>query len=75
MKDACKEVMDKIKDAVVANQAMPDDESHGCSIYFPENENLYNKYLWSDELPYPYKEMRFSQDTSWDEFLKTYLDI
>ncbi|HHH79330.1 MAG TPA: hypothetical protein ENL13_00320 [Thermoplasmatales archaeon] len=75
VKDACKEVMDKIKDAVVVNQAMPDDESHGCSIYFPENKNLYNKYLWSDELPYPYEEMRFSQDTSWDDFLKTYLGV
>ena len=75
VKDACKEVMDKIKDAVVVNQAMPDDESHGCSIYFPENKNLYNKYLWSDKLPYPYEEMRFSQDTSWDDFLKTYLGV
>ncbi len=75
VKNACKDVMLKLNIAVIANKAMPNDDSHGLSIYFPENKDLYNRYLWSDELPSPYENLRFSKDTRWDEFLKEYLGI
>jgi len=75
VKDACQDVMKKLEDAVVRNSALPDDSSHGLSIYFPEDKDLYNRYLWSNELPFPYENLRFSKDTKWDEFLKEYLGI
>lgn len=75
IKNACKDVMLKLNNAVIANKVMPDDASHGLSIYFPENKKLYNRYLWSDEIPSPYEDLRFSQDMSWDEFLKEYLGV
>jgi hypothetical protein len=74
VKDACTQVMRKLKDTVIANSAMPDDESHGLSIYFPENGELYNKYLWADEISSPYEDLKFSRDTLWDDFLREYLD-
>jgi len=75
VKDACIQVMEKLEDAVIANSAMPDDESHGLSIYFPENGELYNKYLWADEISSPYEDLKFSRDTLWDDFLKEYLNV
>lgn len=75
VKDACIQIMEKLEDAVIANSAMPDDPSHGLSIYFPENGKLYNKYLWADEISSPYEDLKFSQDTLWDEFLKEYLKV
>jgi len=45
------------------------------SIYFPINGKLYNKYLWDEEIPYLYETLSFTNNTCWDEFLKTYLEI
>lgn len=75
IKEKCTEVMEKLNNIVIANNVMPDDESHGLSIYFPENKNLYNKYLWSKQKYSLYEDLRFSHDTNWDEFLKIYLNI
>lgn len=75
VKDACLQLMNKLEDCVVLNKAMENDESHGLSIYFPEDNELYNKYLWGDKNPLPYEDLSFSQDTLWDEFLKTYLKV
>ena len=75
VKDSCMQLMHKLKDCVVLNKAMENDESHGLSIYFPENNNLYNKYLWGKKNPAPYEDLRFSKDTMWDEFLKIYLNV
>jgi hypothetical protein len=50
-----------------AQKARPD--SHGLSIFFPDEENKYNNY---DSL---YEETTFTEDTAWDEFVKYHLDI
>ncbi|HEC94464.1 MAG TPA: hypothetical protein ENI45_00685 [Thermoplasmatales archaeon] len=75
VKEACMQVMKRLEKAVVANKAMPADDSHGLSIYFPENKKLYNKYLWSNEIPSPYEDLRFSHDTLWDDFLRMFLNV
>jgi len=75
VKDACLQLMKEIEDSIILNKAMQNDESHGLSIYFPENNKLYNKYLWGEEIPSPYEDLRFSKDTMWDEFLKGYLKV
>ena len=61
--------------AIIANTAMPDDESHGLGIYFPEDKKLYNQFIVRGGVQSPYEEVQFTQNTSWDEFLKTYLEI
>ena len=73
IKNACTEVLNKLADAVIANKAMPNDESYGTSIYFPKAKALYNSNIWKGKILTKYEELRFSQDTQWDEFLRAYL--
>ena len=80
IKDACNNVIEKFNEAVLANNVMPEDNSHGMSIYFPKSRELYNKHIWEyskgrEELPNLYEELQFSEDTLWDEFLKEYLEV
>jgi len=75
VKNASCQVMLKLKDAVISNGVMPDDPSNGLSIYFPENKELYNRYLWDEKITYKYENLSFSQNTLWDEFLKTYHEV
>jgi len=75
IKNSCKEVMSSVNNVVLAKKAVQDDPSHGLSIYFPKNKKLYNKYLWGKKMPSPYEDLRFSKDTMWDEFIRTYLKV
>ncbi|EMR73394.1 Peptidase C11, clostripain [Thermoplasmatales archaeon SCGC AB-539-N05] len=75
IKNLCLQLMDQINYSVVKKTSMPSDNSNGFSIYFPKEKNLYNKYIWNDEFNPEYENLKFSKDTPWDEFLKTYLDI
>jgi len=75
VKDACIQLMKKLDGSIILNKVMQNDESHGLSIYFPENRDLYNKYLWGNENPSSYEDLKFSQDTLWDEFIKGYLEV
>jgi len=78
LKNSCMNVMNALDDAVIANAAMPDDEAHGLSLYFPSKKIYYNKYIFGsmfEEIEIPYEDISFSQDTLWDEFLKTYLNV
>ncbi len=74
MKEDCRELLEKIDEIYIANRAMPNDESHGLSIYFPEDKDLYNKYIWSDK-PIFYENLSLLRDTNWDEFLREYLRV
>lgn len=75
IKDLCLNLMDEINNSVIKKTSMPNDDSHGYSIYFPKEKSLYNKYIWSDEKYPGYENLKFSEDSNWDDFLKTYLDI
>jgi hypothetical protein len=73
IKNKCLSVRDKLNDTITANTVVPGDESHGLSIYFPSSKRMYNRYVYGPRIPYPYENLRFSKNTMWDEFLKTYL--
>ncbi len=73
IKKECQSIMDGIKRAVIEENKIEGDASHGMSIYFPGEARLYNQFILYGKIPYPYEELRFASDTSWDEFLKTFL--
>lgn len=82
IKNACDAVMGAFDKVVIANKAEPTDPSHGFSIYFPELKCQYDQSIWRTigvknfrKIPSTYEDLRFSHDTSWDEFLKAYLKI
>jgi len=61
--------------AVIADAHLPNNPSHGLSIYFPRRAGDYNASLRYPKLPSPYEATNFAIDTHWDEFLKEYLGI
>lgn len=82
IKNACYGVMDAINTTIMANKVVPTDPSHGLSIYFPELRCLYDQSIWRTiggknfrKIPSPYGALYFTEDTTWDEFLKEYLNI
>ncbi len=82
IKNACDAVMGAFDKAVIANKAEPTDPSHGFSIYFPQLRCQYDQSIWRSvgvknfrKIPSPYEDLRFSKDTSWDEFLRAYLKV
>ena len=82
IKNACDSVMGAFDKAVIANKAEPTDPSHGFSIYFPQLKCQYDQSIWRSigvknfrKIPSTYEDLRFSNDTSWGEFLRAYLKI
>ena len=82
IQDACDMVMESLNSTVIANEATPYDPSYGLSIYFPELRCQYDTSMWRTpfnkkfkKIPSPYKNLQFSQDNLWDEFLREYLKI
>jgi len=82
MADACDQVMQEIDNIIIANNALPDDNSHGLFIYFPQHKIQYGQSIWRTignpqyrKIPTSYEELRFSEDTGWNEFVKEYLKI
>lgn len=82
IKNACDTVMTAINETVLVNKAEPTDPSHGFSIYFPELKCQYDQSIWRSigaknfrKIPASYEDLRFSNDTAWDEFLKEYLRV
>jgi hypothetical protein len=63
--DLAEDVMDGVEDVIMACRNVDDTgghpDAHGVSIYIPYRSTTYDP---------EYEEIRFSQDTSWDEFLK-----
>lgn len=71
----CCYTMEKINESIVELVKMPDDPSYGFNIYFPVERDTYNKNISQETLTSPYEDLKFCQDTYWDEFLKNYLNI
>jgi len=69
LRETADQVMTTLESIIImeAQKARPD--SHGLSIFFPDEENKYNNY---DSV---YEETTFAEDTAWDEFVKYHLDI
>lgn len=72
MKKYCNAVMNSINENVVMIKKIEGDPSHGLNIYFPRSKRSYNKKIGHGELHCPYEKLKFTQDTLWDEFLKSY---
>lgn len=70
-------ILTSISTSVIDKAHLPEDISCGFNIYLPQTKGDYNNALRyeSGSLPSAYEETFFAEDTSWDEFLKTYLDI
>jgi len=75
IKQACEDVMIEFNNAIIVNSSTDNDHAYGLHIYFPEEKDQYNRYLWKTKMPCLYEELDFAQNTHWDEFLKNYLDI
>jgi hypothetical protein len=75
IKNKCDIVLNQINNTIPMVSKVQDIPSCGMNIYFPKNSFLYNKCKSGGKIPSPYEELSFARDTSWDEFLKTYLNI
>jgi len=81
VKDACMQVMDAINTTVIANSALPDDPTNGLSMYFPQLRCQYDQSIWRGmgnrdfRKISSYTELKFSEDTNWNEFLEAYLRV
>lgn len=74
IKNKCDIVLNQINKTIPMVSKVENIPSCGMNIYFPKNSFLYNRYKSRGEIPSPYEEQRFSIDSNWDEFLKTYLN-
>jgi len=75
LKSLCTDVINSLNKTISAIKKVPGINCYGLSIYFPSSILNYNKYPILAKLPCPYENLKFAQDTSWDEFLKAYLKI
>jgi hypothetical protein len=63
------QVMTTLESTIIMEAQKVHPDSHGLSMFFPDEENKYNNY---DSV---YEETTFAEDTAWDEFVKYHLDI
>lgn len=76
IKNICEKIMDTINETVTSFKSTSKElNSHGLSIYFPENRKDYGKGLYPIKIPCPYSNLLFSKITKWNEFLGIYLNI
>lgn len=75
LEDLCRHVMDAVNTSIVSMKKIPEDTQFGLSIYFPGSSHQYNRYSGYGSLPCLYERLSFSETTSWDEFVKHYLEI
>ncbi len=69
-------VLDQIQESVISCVYLEGYPSCGFNFYIPDVKEDYNNALRYDHsLPSPYEETLFAENTHWDEFLKTYLEI
>jgi hypothetical protein len=69
-------ILNNIESTVIASVTLEGHPSCGFNIYFPNIKEDYNNALrYYHALPSPYEQTLFAEDTNWDEFLKTFLDL
>ena len=79
IKDTCTQIMDLIHSSILIQKSLPDDASHGLSVYFPEWKCQYDISIWKwigngkySHIITPYKNMKFSRDTHWNLLVENY---
>ena len=75
IKNHCKIVMNSINDSIKIINKVENDPSHGLNIYFPDNSIDYNKDIEGGKLACFYENLKFSKETTWDEFIRSYLGV
>ncbi|RLF37030.1 MAG: hypothetical protein DRM99_01485 [Thermoplasmata archaeon] len=73
IKDQCNYILECYDEVIPTIKKISYDNSNGLSIYFPRTKNMYNRYIFRGKLPCLYEDLKFSQDSYWDDFLKEYL--
>jgi len=73
IKSRCDLVLETINKTIPYVAENRDTPNCGISIYYPDAKYMYNKYKFIGKIPYPYEDLKFSEDALWDEFLKEYL--
>ncbi|MDH5779184.1 MAG: clostripain-related cysteine peptidase [Candidatus Bathyarchaeota archaeon] len=71
LRNVADQVMTAVEDLIITEDDKKVPNSHGLAIYFPDEEG---KYLYRD-FEVLYEATSFALDTSWDEFVRYYLDI
>lgn len=74
LKNLCASVMEKSNETIPLIKSILD-KDHGLNIYFPKTRYMYDKYIFRGRLPCHYEYLRFSQDTQWDEFIRTFIEV
>ena len=79
LESACTKVLTLVDQSIVAMNKVKDDPSFGMNIYFPKHVIQYNKDIKNGvknyPIEFPYETLLFTKETSWDEFLLTYLSM
>ncbi len=73
IKKKCNLVLDKINESVSSVSGCKDIQTNGINIYFPDSKYMYNKNKYKGKIPIKYEELKLSENTLWDEFLKDFL--
>ena len=71
LKSIADQMMTTLENTIIIEDDKNRPDSHGLSIYFPDEED---KYFYQN-FETLYEETTFTEDTSWDEFVRYYLDI
>ena len=75
LQNLCNNVLEELNKTIPIIKKVQNDTTYGLNIYFAKQRIMYNKYVLFGKVPVPYEDLKFSKDTTWDEFLKTYLRI
>jgi hypothetical protein len=75
IKTKCNNILEQINKTVPFVKGVENIPCCGMNIYFPKNKFSYNKYKKRGKIPSPYEDLKFSEESYWDEFLKAYLSI
>lgn len=73
IKNQCTSILEFYEEAVPAIKKISYDNSNGISIYFPKQKHMYNRYLFHGKIPCPYEDLKFSEESLWDDFLIEFL--
>jgi KaiC/GvpD/RAD55 family RecA-like ATPase len=71
LRNTANQVMTTIESIIIKEAHKAHPYSHGLSIFFPDEEHKY----FHEDFETLYEETSFAEDTSWDEYVKYYLNI
>lgn len=73
IKNQCTSILEYYEEVIPAIKKISYDNSNGISIYFPKQKHMYNRFIFGGKMPCPYENLKFSEDSLWDDFLVEFL--